>query len=198
MDSVQQPPPTDGSGVPADFEAALLSLRGHRMRPELHLEEVPAPTRIAPYALALTGEVNRSRDPEELLGSGRFVVLYDPEGQETWNGEFRVIVMGRAKLEAEMGADPMLGEVGWAWLTDALQEEDAEYHSLSGTVTRVLSETFGGLELRDGEVEIEVRASWTPDTTDLAPHLRAWALLLAQVSGLPPIPDNVSPLSRRR
>lgn len=202
MNSPQQPPRAHGTGEPApippEFEAALLSLRGHRMRPELQLEEVPAPTRIAPYALALTGEVNRTRDPEDMLGSGRFVVLYDPAGQEAWNGSLRIIVMGRAQLEPEVGQDPMLGEVGWAWLTDALEECDADYHSLSGTVTRVLSETFGGLELSGGEVEIEVRASWSPGGTDLSAHLRAWALLLSQVSGLPPIPDNVSLLSRRR
>ncbi|WP_022916188.1 DUF3000 domain-containing protein [Ruania albidiflava] len=184
--------------APPDFEAALLSLRGHRMRPELRLEEIPPPTRIAPYALALTGEVNPSDDPEEMLGSGRFVVLYDPEGQEAWNGEFRVIVMARATLEDEFAADPMLGEVGWSWLTDALEAQDAGYHSLSGTVTRVLSETFGGLELRSGEVEIEIRASWTPNSTDLAPHLRSWALMTCQAAGLPPIPDNVSPLKPKR
>lgn len=198
MDFVQQPPEHGESVAPPDFEAALLSLRGHRMRPELHLEEVPAPTRIAPYALALTGEVNRTRDPEDMLGSGRFVVLYDPDGQEAWNGEFRVIIMARAGMEQEVGQDPLLGEVGWSWLTEALVEYEADHHSLSGTVTRVLSETFGGLELRSGEVEIEVRASWTPGTTDLAPHLRAWALVMAQACGLPPIPDNVSMLSRRR
>ncbi|WP_235857188.1 DUF3000 domain-containing protein [Occultella glacieicola] len=184
--------------APPDFEAALLSLRGHRMRPEFHLEEVPAPTRIAPYALALTGEVNPTRDPDDMLGNGRFVVLYDPEGQEAWNGEFRVIIMARAELEPEFSGDPLLGEVGWSWLTDALEASGADYHSLSGTVTRVLSETFGGLHLRSGEVEIEIRASWTPGSTDLAPHLRAWALLTCQTAGLPPIPDNVSPLNRKR
>ncbi|MGC0250820.1 DUF3000 domain-containing protein [Pseudactinotalea sp. Z1748] len=187
-----------GQVAPEEFEAALLSLRGHRLRPELRLEEVPPPTRIAPYALALTGEINPSTDPDDFLGNGRFVVLYDPEGQEAWNGTFRVIVMARARLEDELGADAMLGEVGWSWLTDALATEDAGYHSLSGTVTRVLSETFGGLELRGGEVEIEVRASWTPTSTDLAPHLRAWALLACQAAGLPPMPDNVSSLNRRR
>ena len=31
-----------------------------------------------------------------------------------------------------------------------------------------------------------------PPAPDLAAHLRAWALLLSQVRGLPPIPDNVS------
>ncbi|MGC0271595.1 DUF3000 domain-containing protein [Pseudactinotalea sp. Z1739] len=187
-----------GQVAPEEFEAALLSLREHRLRPELRLEEVPPPTRIAPYALALTGEINPSTDPDDFLGNGRFVVLYDPEGQEAWNGTFRVIVMARARLEDELGADAMLGEVGWSWLTDALATEEAGYHSLSGTVTRVLSETFGGLELRGGEVEIEVRASWTPTSTDLAPHLRAWALLACQAAGLPPMPDNVSSLNRRR
>jgi hypothetical protein len=187
-----------GAPLPGDFARALTSLRGHRLRPELRLEEVPAPTRIAPFALALTGEVNPGPEPETMLGSGRFVVLYDPAGQDAWHGEFRVIVMARAHLERELGADPFLGEVGWAWLTDALAEEGADYHSLSGSVTRVLSESFGGLELRDAEVEIEIRASWTPAAVDLGPHLRAWALMTCSAAGLPPLPDNVTALGRRR
>jgi hypothetical protein len=190
----------DEAVAPPDFETALLSLRGHRMRPELHLEEVPAPTRIAPYALALTGEVNaapRTMDPDAMLGHGRFVVLHDPAGQEAWHGTFRVIVLAKARLEEELGADPLLGEVGWTWLTDALTEAGAGYHHLSGTVTRVLSETFGGLELRGGEVEIEVRASWTPTTPDLGPHLKAWAALTCQAAGLEPLPENVTSLNRR-
>jgi hypothetical protein len=184
--------------APPAFEQALLSLRGHRLRPELRLEEVPAPTRIAPYALALTGEVNPTPEPETMIGSGRFVVLYDPDGQDAWNGCFRVIAMGRAQLEQELGADPLLGEVGWAWLTDALDECGAEHHSLSGSVTRVLTESFGGLGLRDSEVEIEIRASWTPTSTDLGPHLRAWALMACSAAGLPPMPENVTALGPRR
>lgn len=185
--------------APPEFQAALTSLRGHRLRPELHLEEVPAPTRIAPYALALTGEVNGSpvKDPDEMLGHGRFVVLHEPDGQDAWHGSFRVIVLAKAALEEEMGADPLLGEVGWAWLTDALEAEGVGYHHLSGTVTRVLSETFGGLELRGSEVEIEVRASWTPSTTDLGPHLKAWAALTCAAAGLEPLPENVTALRRR-
>ncbi|ACQ80220.1 conserved hypothetical protein [Beutenbergia cavernae DSM 12333] len=184
--------------LPPDFEAALLSLRGHRLRPEIHLEEVPPPTRIAPWALALTGEVNTTRDPDTLLANGRFVVLHDPEGQEAWRGTFRVVVLARAKLEDDVGADPLLGEVGWSWLTDSLRDFDVGYHSLSGTVTRVLSESFGGLELREQEVEIELRASWTPSSTDLGPHLRAWAATTAWAGGLPPLPENVTSLAPRR
>lgn len=188
---------SDGAQVPPAFEEALLSLRGHRQRPEVRLDEVPAPTRIAPYALALTAEVNPTAEPETLLGSGRFVVLHDPEGQSAWNGTFRIIVMARARLEAELGADPLLGEVGWAWLTDALASAGAGYHSLSGTVTRVLSESFGGLVLRDQDVEIEVRASWSPNTTDLGPHLMAWTQLASSASGLEPLPDGVTALTPR-
>src|SRR5699024_4815715 len=134
----------------------------------------------------------------EFLGSGRFVVLHDPAGQPAWDGNLRIIVLARASLEPELGADPLLGEVGWTWLTDALAEEDADYHALSGTVTRALSETFGGLELRGGNVDIEIRASWTPASTDLAPHLRAWALLTCHASGLPPDSENISTLYRSK
>lgn len=182
------------NGIPPDFEAALLSLRGHTLRPELTLTEVPAPTRIAPYAAALSGDVTSPDDPDVFLGSGRFVVLHDPAGQPAWAGNMRIIVLARAELEPELGADPLLGEVGWAWLTGALEEEGVDYHALSGTVTRALSETFGGLELRSGSVDIEIRASWTPGSTDLAPHLRAWALMTCQAAGLPPDSENISNL----
>lgn len=189
---------SDGAHVPPDFEEALLSLRGRRQRSEVRLEEIPAPTRIAPFALALTAEINPTTDPETLLGSGRFVVLHDPAGQSAWDGTFRVIVMARAQLEDELGGDPLLGEVGWAWLTDALASAGAGYHSLSGTVTRVLSESFGGLALRDREVEIEVRASWSPNTTDLGPHLTAWTELASSAAGLEPLPEGVTALAPRR
>jgi len=62
----------------------------------------------------------------------------------------------------------------------------------------VLSETFGDLELHDFEVEIEIRASWTPTDADLGPHLRAWALMTCSAAGLPPVPENVTALSPRR
>ncbi|HZK05682.1 MAG TPA: DUF3000 domain-containing protein [Actinomycetaceae bacterium] len=183
--------------IPSDFMEALQSLRGHRFRSEVHLEEIPAPTRIAPFALALNGEVNPTRDPDEMLGHGRFIVLHDPATQPAWHGTFRVIVMAKAPVDPEMGIDPMFGEAGWSWLLDALDGAGAGYHSLSGTVTRVLSETFGGLLLQSNATEMEVRASWSPKTTDLGPHLTAWVNLLAALGGLPPVAENVAVLGRR-
>lgn len=187
---------TSEQEIPADFAAALLSLRGHTLRPELQLEEVPAPTRIAPYAAALLGEVNPTDDPETLLGSGRFVILHDPEGQPAWNGSFRLIVLARAQVDSELLSDPLFGQVAWSWLGDSLEESHAGFHSLSGTVSRVINESFGDLELRSGDAEIEIRASWSPRDTNLAPHLRAWAHFTCTVAGLPPVVDNVETLKR--
>ena len=96
---------------------AVRRLRDVRLRPEVVLEEVPAPQRIAPFALALSADV--VVDDEE-LATGRFVLLHDPAAPEAWEGTFRVVSFVRAVLEPELGADPMLGQVGWSWLEDAL------------------------------------------------------------------------------
>ena len=95
-------------------------LRAARLRPEIRLTEVPAPQRIAPYAVALTAEVVGAGDDEDELASGRFVLLHDPAGPEPWDGALRAVTFARAELEPELATDPMLGAVGWSWLTDAL------------------------------------------------------------------------------
>jgi hypothetical protein len=179
----------------------LLSLREPRLRREVHLEEVPAPSRLAPFTAALTAEITTSPgdlDPDGFLGHGRFVILHDPDGQPAWDGDFRVVVLARAALDPEMGQDPLLGEVGWSWLYESLTNHRAGFHHLSGTVTRVLSESFGGLDLTSGEVEIEVRASWTPTSEEIGEHLAAWAELACTVAGLEPVPSDVTSLGRRR
>ena len=49
------------------------------------------------------------------------MLLYDPTGPEPWDGTFRAVTFVRADLEPELGADPLLGEVGWSWLVEALR-----------------------------------------------------------------------------
>lgn len=189
---------TDLSAVPEDFVRVLHSLREARLRPEILLEEVPAPGRIAPYSVALTGDVRPRRgvDGEE-LASGRFVVLYDPAGQDAWDGTIRVVTLLRAAVEDELAADPLLSQVAWTWLEDALEEAEVWHRALGGTVTRVVSDTFGVLVERPGEVELELRASWTATDTDLGRHLEAWGTLLCTGAGLPPLPDGVTALAPR-
>ena len=183
--------------APEEFLRALDALRSTRLRPEVVLEEVPAPQRIAPYAVALSADVVPAPGADE-LASGRFVLLHDPAEPEPWHGSFRAVTFVRAELEPEMGADPALGGVGWAWLLDALADRDAAYTAEGGTVTRVVSESFAALADRPPSVEIEVRASWTPLDGDLTPHLRAWVDLLCTVAGLPPLPEGVTALPGRR
>ncbi len=188
--------------VPAQFLAALDSLRNHRVRPEVHLTEVPAPARIAPFSVALSGELpagpGGALDDHAELATGRFVALYDPAGQEAWDGTFRIVTLVRAHLDAELGNDPLLAEVAWTWLLDSLAAEGAPARALSGTVTRILSQSFGSLETHPDDVEVEIRASWSPPGSDLGPHIRAWGALLCTSAGMPPLPEGVTSLGLRR
>lgn len=170
---------------PEDFVTALLSLRDAPRNREVELEEVPPPRALAPWTAALALRTVRE-DHEQPLASGRLVVLHDPDGQLGWNGTFRVVAQMRAQIDPEMGGDPMLGEGVWSWARDSLDDAGAGYHDLTGTVTRELSESFGGLHLRGATLHVELRASWTPETPQLGEHLRAWSDLLCRTSGITP------------
>lgn len=186
------------SGDTAEFAQALRELRAIVVRPEMRLTEVPATTRIAPYSVALTGEVVTAAAEEDELASGRFVLLHDPSEPEPWGGPWRAVTFARAELEPEMAADPALGGVGWSWLVDSLQACDAPYAAEAGTVTRVVSESFAGLADRGASVEMEIRASWSPLGPHIGVHLRAWCDLLCTIAGLPPLPDGVVGLPGQR
>lgn len=208
--------------VPPEFLHALGTLRKAQCRSELRLAEIPAPARLAPFAVALGAEVNASGpgsgttpvhgpaamalaaaagtegDDEIELATGRFILLHDPDGSAVWDGEFRIVTYIRAQLEPEMGNDEMLGTVAWTWLVEALENHKAPYRAAGGTATRVLSESFGTLSGRPGSIDIELRASWTPASSDVTAHLEAWSDMVCTFAGLPPLPDGVSALPRRR
>ncbi|MFE4542595.1 DUF3000 domain-containing protein [Arthrobacter sp. NPDC056727] len=219
--------------VPANFLYALGTLRKARCRSELRLDEIPAPARLAPFAVALGAEVivpssGKDRPPAhgspvhgpaamalarsaaagaaagdddgdgEELATGRFILLHDPDGSAVWDGEFRIVTYIRAQLDAEMGNDEMLGSVAWTWLVEALETHHAPYRAAGGTATRVLSESFGTLVDRPASIDIELRASWTPAGPDVQAHLEAWSDMVCTFAGLPPLPDGVSALPRRR
>lgn len=173
-------------------------------RSEILLEEIPAPQRLAPFAYAVSADLTDPRmidaDGElEDIATGRFVLLHDPAGQETWEGNFRCVTFVRSALETEMEADPLLPDVGWSWFIDALRSSGAEYVATSGTVTRVMSASYGQLSTSDESSEIEIRASWTPtNPAELLKHVGAWLELMASAAGLAPIPEGVSSLPQRR
>ena len=183
------------NGLPADaapaFAAAAAALAAGLesaacARDDLEFEEWPAPKKLAPHAAALA--VTAYRDGEE-VGTGRLILLHDPEGRGGWTGTFRVVVQVHADVEAEMAADPLLGEVGWSWLTEALASRACGYAAVSGTVTRVITEGYGAKADEQPSTGFELRASWSPDEADIEAQVHgavlAWADLLAAAAGLP-------------
>jgi hypothetical protein len=185
--------------TPALFTAAVEQVRNAVLRPEVVVDEMPAPQRIAPHAFAISGDVLVGDDE---LATGRFILLHDPAGNDTWGGTFRCVTFARADIDADMAADPVLPSVGWSWLTEALEAYGSDYIAASGSVTVVRSEGFGEMEADGSDAQIEVRASWTPladvPPSDAGTHAAAWSNLLCAIAGLPPLAPGVIPLQRRR
>lgn len=178
-------------------------LRTVTPRPEIILEEVPAPQKLATYSFAFTADVSNGLlgDAEDEIASGRFVLLHEPGGQDTWEGEFRCVTFLSADVDEAMQDDPLLPEVGWSWLLDSLAAGGCEFTAPSGTVTRVSSASFGKLSPRNDESEIEIRASWSPiikDSNEMLSHVLAWCNLLGEVAGLPPTVEGVAPITAAR
>jgi hypothetical protein len=182
---------TGGGEPPAEFRAALEALAGVKPRPEIALEHIPAPQRLAPYACALAARVGEPDGPdgpddEIEIASARFIVLFDPEGHESWAGTTRVVGYLSAATDEQLVDDAMFSEVAWSWLTDALDESGATHHNVGGTVTRTASTRFGDLAGPEHTVDVEMRASWTAEDTALDRHLTAWLQVLGNAAGLPP------------
>lgn len=185
--------------LPPEFAVALRALRSALRRPELIVTEIPAPSRLAPYAVAFSADITPVRHGSDSdLGTGRFVLLYDPEEPDAWGGAFRVVCFAKAPLETEIGLDPFLAEVTWTWLVDALEARGARYVAASGTATKILSSGFGELARQGDGAQIELRASWTPLDHNLTAHVEGWGELLCMLAGLPPAGEGISMLSARR
>jgi hypothetical protein len=201
----QETHPGTGAGAwPPEFREAVESMHAARLRPEVFCEEMPAPQRIAPYAAALSADVTVD---DTDLGTGRIILLHDPAGNDAWDGTYRCVAYARAEIDLELITDPLLAAVGWSWLTEALDAHGASYLAASGTVTRVATDSFGGMADEGGSAQIEVRASWTPcqPTTagpgtalDIGAHVEAWGELLCTAAGLPPVPEGVTAMPSRR
>ena len=178
-----------------DFLEAVEQLTSAVLRPEVVTDEIPAPQRIAPSAHAISGDVISTGGDD--IGTGRFILLHDPAGNDAWDGTFRCVTFARADIESEMASDPSLPSVGWSWLTDALESHEAAFHALSGSVTVVHTEGFGEMAADGASAQIELRASSTP-TAAIGPHVSSWSELLCALAGLPPLAPGVIPLPQRR
>ncbi len=213
------------SEVYQGFQDALEQLRRTGRREGVDLTSIPAPTHLAPFAAAVRAEVRtppaRLRAPAlparpaappaagrapsasdgppgRELATGRFVLLHDPSEPAAWGGPFRIVTWARAAASREIGCDDSAGAITWTWLLEALERHRAGYSREGGTASRVLAEGFGLLGDQEEGADVELRASWTPEGSDVAPHLAAWADTVCTFAGLPPYPRGVTVLHPRR
>lgn len=184
--------------APPSFGLAAAEVRGTAFRDDLVVREIPAPSGIAPDAIALAGDIRpEAEGVDSPYGTGRFILLHDPEEPASWGGAWRIVCFAQAPLEAEIGTDPLLADVAWSWLMDALDSRGAAYHSASGTATKTLSKGFGSLADEGEGAQIELRASWSP-SGGLGPHVEAWAELVCMLGGLPPGSEGIAVLGVQR
>jgi hypothetical protein len=132
---------SESATTPDAFRRAVQELAAASWRPELLVEEIPAPQRIAPFSAAVTADVLVGG---EEAGSGRLVLLHDPAGNSAWQGTFRCVTFARADVDPEMVTDPLLASVGWSWLIDALEAHHADHLAPSGTVNLGLQRVVRG------------------------------------------------------
>ena len=178
----------------AEVAEAFMAARHAQARQDLQFEDVPAPKRLAPYATAIAATVQRD---EADVAWGRLILLYDPDGQQGWDGYYRLVAYIRAEVEPEMAADPLLGVD-----PHVDGERAAGYAVPSGTVTRVITEGFGGKRDELPLTGFELRASWSPAgpggasatgsgqsnpaALDFSAHIAAWCDCLSAAAGLEP------------
>ncbi|MCX5042547.1 DUF3000 domain-containing protein [Aldersonia sp. NBC_00410] len=177
---------------PAQFRAAIDAMHSATIHPGIELGPIRPPQRLAPYSYAVGAEVTHPESdpiPEQSEGDafGRLILLYDPDGDEAWNGTMRLVAYIQADLDADVAVDPLLPEVAWSWLTEALESRSEPLNALGGTVTATSSVRYGDIAGPPRAHQLELRASWTATSVELAPHVEAFCEVLAYAAGLPPV-----------
>ena len=185
------------SDVSIEFETIATALRQAMFRPDFAVREISPPRGVAPFSVAFAGDVRPDSHGDSPYGTGRFLLLHDPDEPDSWGGPWRAVVFAQAPLELDIGTDPLLADVAWSWLTDALGAHHAHHHSASGTATKTVSRGFGSLASQGDGSQLEVRASWTPDPPS-ARHIQAWAEFVCMLAGLPPGSEGIALLRSSR
>lgn len=183
----------DLANITEPFAGMLASLAAIATRSEITLTQIPAPQGIAPEAIAIAADINHEIASDH--GVSRLVFCRDPQQPEGWNSEFRIIGYAKSPIEIEMAKDDYTSAMPWEWLKDSLKAAGASFTGEAGTTTAVVSTGHGAIVSQPQHAELEIRASWTPTSFDLRPHLVGWLELLALISGLPPADSNVVRIS---
>ncbi len=172
------------STPPAEFQTALASIESARLRADLVIDRIPAPTGLAPWSSPSRRTSTRRRTaPSPTSAQDASFCSTTRTSPRHGAGAFRIVCFAQAPLETEIGLDPFLAEVAWSWLTDALDQRGAQYDSASGTATKIISTGFGELARQGDGAKIELRASWTPLEADVSAHVEGWCELVCMLAG---------------
>src|ERR1700676_1320741 len=180
------------SAEPAQFQAAGAAMNTVEVRSEIELGPIRPPQRLAPFSYALGAEVRHPDTaivPERSEGDafGRLILLHDPDGAEAWDGTMRLVAYIQADLDSSEAVDPLLPEVAWSWLVEALDARAEQVTALGGTGTPPTSVRYGDISGPPRAHQLELRASWTALTTDIGTHVEAFCEVLEHAAGLPPV-----------
>ncbi len=169
-----------------EFAQAVEQLRSAAVHPAVAVRDTSAPASLAPetFAFAATARLPQSGVSLEPVAEGRLVLLRDPDRVADWGGEWRMVVFVQTDIEPAIALDPLVTDVVWAWIVDALRDADAHADALSGTATVTTSRGYGGLTDAGERAHLELRASWTP-TAPFDAHMSAWTSLVGSMAGLP-------------
>lgn len=190
---------TDSAGaIPKEFAHALASAESTEFRSELEVTTIPSPEGIAPYSAAWSATVTPQAREDGDQGTSRLVLLYDPSAPEAWSGVWRMVCFAKAPLDQTMSEDPLLPDVAWSWLTDALDAHGASFKRAAGTASTIVSTGLGEMASDVKGAEMELRASWSPGNGEIKDHLDAWAEFVCMLAGFPPTPDGVATLRTSR
>lgn len=190
---------TATESAPQPFRDAVESMHAAHVRAEISLGDIRPPQKLAPFSHAIGLEVVHPETdlvPETSEGDafGRLILLHDPRAEESWSGSMRLVAYIQADMDADVASDPLLPQVAWQWLTEGFEDCGAGFSNLGGTVTTANSVRYGEIGGPPEAYQLEMRASWTAEDIDLAPHVEAFSRVLANVAGLPP--EGVSELVR--
>lgn len=180
----------------AYFDSLVESARSATLPREVAVHEIEAPSGLAPNAIAFSADVIAGTGHLD-RGTGRLIILDDPEEPVAWGGRTRAIIFAQSPLEIDLGSDEMYSAATWATLADELHDANAHYVNAAGTVTRVISTGFGDLAQQGRGTQVEVRASWSPADWNARSHVEAWARFVCRLAGFPPQPEGVTNITAR-
>lgn len=92
----------------------------------------------------------------------------------------------QADLDPSEAVDPLLPEVAWSWLVEALESRMEHVVALGGTVTATTSVRYGDISGPPRAHQLELRASWTATSPAVGAHVQAFCEVLEHAAGCRP------------